>query len=157
MSVSAQSSTPVQLNEELIIVAARTIDIDTVWVVGVACVQKRICKKQLYSVILQHVFAQKTPSGRRLQVLLAGGPTQGNVCVCVCVITDNIWWCPMEKQCTLQYFTAHQSAIKTTTNNMLKLTDRPLSVQILLKSLYRICRPMCHSIYLLQYLHNDVS
>jgi hypothetical protein len=37
MSVSAQSSTPVQLNEELVIVAARAIDIDTVRVVGVAC------------------------------------------------------------------------------------------------------------------------
>jgi hypothetical protein len=84
VSVSAQSSTSVQLNEELIIVAARAIDIDTVWVVGVACMQKSSCKQQLHCVILQHVWAQLPSSGRRLKVLLAAGPTQGNI-VCVCV------------------------------------------------------------------------
>jgi hypothetical protein len=40
MIVSAQCSTPVQLNEELVIVTSRSIDIDTVWVVGVACVNE---------------------------------------------------------------------------------------------------------------------
>jgi hypothetical protein len=40
MGVSAQCSTPVQLNEELIIVTARAIDIHTVWVIGVACMNK---------------------------------------------------------------------------------------------------------------------
>jgi hypothetical protein len=60
MSVSAQSSTPVQLNEELIIVAARAIDIDTVRVVGVACVKKSSCKLHLHCVILQHVLGQQT-------------------------------------------------------------------------------------------------
>ena len=41
MSVSTQCATSVQLNEELIIVTACTIDIDTVWVIGIACANKR--------------------------------------------------------------------------------------------------------------------
>jgi hypothetical protein len=52
MSVPAQSSTPVQLNEELIIVAARTVDIDTVRVVGVTCVRKAAVNTSSY--ILLH-------------------------------------------------------------------------------------------------------
>ena len=71
MSVSAQSSTPVQLNEELIIVAARTVDIDTVRVVGVTCVRKSSCKhQQLHFVTLQHVLLQQTPSGRGLKITM---------------------------------------------------------------------------------------
>ena len=73
MSVSAQRSTPVQLNEELIIVAARTIDIDTVWVVGVACVRKSSCMHELHFVILQYVLVQQTLSGRGHKLLLLGG------------------------------------------------------------------------------------
>ena len=52
MSVSTQSSTPVQLNEELVIVAARAIDVDTVRVVGVACVRKSSCKQHLHLLCL---------------------------------------------------------------------------------------------------------
>ena len=72
MSVSAQSSTPVQLNEELIIVTARTIDIDTVRVIGVTCVRKSSCKQQVQFVIFQHVLVQQTPSGTGIKMLLLG-------------------------------------------------------------------------------------